>query len=482
MPQSLKQQAVSGIKWSAVESITLQVVHFAVSLVLARLLEPSDFGLVGMVGVFVGISGVFVDSGFSQALIRKLDRTESDNATVFYFNIIIGLLIYVMLFFAAPLIAKFYKEPQLTSITRWVSLMIPLASLGIVQKALLTICVDFKTQTMATIPGALISAIVGIFLAWKGYGVWALVIQQLAGRVSFVILIWTLSKWHPQARFSWQSFKNLFGFGSKLLGSGLLNTFYGNMYNLVIGKVYSASDLGYYSQASHFAGLPSGSLTGILQRVVYPILCKVQNEKARLAKIYRDFIKLTVFIVFPLMTGLAAVSHSTIVVLIGEKWAFAGDLLMYMCFAQMWYPVHAINLNPIQAIGRSDIFLKIEIIKKLIGVAILFATVHFGLVVMVIGGIVNSLLCLYVNTYYTDSLINVSLWTQMKDIAPTFILSMSMFTLIMVFNQFVDNVYVELVGGICLGAVFYIGCAYLFRFKELQELIRIITKQDFNHE
>ena len=319
MPQSLKQQAVTGVKWSAVDTVSRQVVSFVVTLVLARLLEPSDFGLVGMVSVFIGVSGVFVDSGFSQALIRKLDRTEEDNATAFFFNIFVGALIYVILFFTAPLIARFYNEPQLTSITRWISLMIPLTSLIIVQRALLTVRVDFRTQAKATITAVLISATVGITLAWKGYGVWSLVIQQLVGRSTSVIMLWVMAKWRPRARFSWQSFKDLFGFGSKLLATGLLNAVYDNLYRLVIGKVYSAKDVGYYSQASHFAGSPSGILTGILQRVVYPILCRVQNEGERLAHIYREFIKLSVFIVFPLMMGLAAVSHSVIVVLLGEK-------------------------------------------------------------------------------------------------------------------------------------------------------------------
>lgn len=482
MPQSLKQQTATGLKWSAIERIVNQLVNFVVAIIMARLLTPADYGLVGMVAIFIGIGQAFVDSGFSQALIRKQDRTEEDNSTAFFFNLFVAILFYLILFFAAPLIASFYDEPLLTPITRVIGLSIIINSLCLVQRALFTINVDFKTQSKASVTASIISGVVGIGMALGGCKVWAVVGQQLSNLLINTILFWVFSTWRPKKFFVWGSFKSLFGFGSKLLASGLLNVIYSNIYSLAIGKVYSATDLGYWSKAKQFSDLPSNGPTDIIQRVVYPILCKIQSESERLQNVYRRFIRLSAFVVFPLMLGLAGVSHSFVLVLLGEQWEFVAGLLMIICFNKMWTPIHAINLNPLQALGRSDLFLRLEIIKKIIGVIVLVITIKFGLLVMAIGGVIASLLSWVINTYYTKKLICVGLWIQLKDIAPTLLLSILMFAIIMAFNFVVDNIYVELIGGVGIGMTFYLGAAYVMKYPEMSEIVDITRNYILKHE
>ena len=476
MPQSLKQQTATGLKWSAIERIVNQVVNFVVALIMARLLTPADFGLVGMVAIFIAISQAFVDSGFSQALIRKQDRTEEDNSTAFFFNLFVAILFYLILFFTAPLIADFYNEPILTPITRVIGLSIIINSLCLVQRALYTINVDFKTQSKASVTASFVSGGIGIGMAFAGCNVWAVVGQQLSNLFINTVLFWFFSSWRPRKFFVWDSFKSLFGFGSKLLVAGLVNVIWNNIYNLVIGKTFTATDLGYWAKSKQFSDLPANGTTEIIQRVAFPILCKIQGEEERLQNVYRQFIRLSAFIVFPLLVGLAAVSRSFIIVLLGEQWEFVADLLMIICFSKMWTPLQAINLNPLQVAGRSDLFLRLEIIKDIIGLIILIATVKFGLLVMAIGIVISSILSLVLNSYYSKSLVGVSLWRQLRDVTPTLLLSLMMFCLVMTFNYFVQNIYVELVGGVCIGVVFYAGIAYLLKFPELKEVVLVAKK------
>ena len=474
----LKQKTVKGVVWSAVERFSIQGIQFVVMIFMARMLTPDDYGLVGMLAVFIAISQSFIDSGFSQALIRKQDRTEVDNSTVFYFNIVLGLLFYCLLFVSAPLIAKFYNEPLLVDLTRVLGLSVLINSFVIVQRALLTVHIDFKTQAKAALIASISSGAVGLCMAATGYGVWALVVQQLVNLSLNAILLWILSKWRPQWVYSWASFRELFTFGSKLLASGLLDTLYKNIYQIVIGKLFSATSLGYYSRASHFAEFPSSNLTGIMQRVTYPVLCSIQNDDERLASVYRRFLKLSAFVVFPLMVGLAVVSKSLVLVLLGEKWLFVSTLLFIICFSKMWYPIHAINLNLLQVKGRSDLFLRLEIIKKVIGVSVLCITVPKGLVAMCVGSIFTSLFCLVVNTYYTGKLINVGFFRQMLDLSPILILSLLMGVLVYGFCYYFSlSPLLALTIGSLIGLVFYVSIAKLFNFAEMNELVLIIQKK-----
>ncbi|MDE6340273.1 MAG: lipopolysaccharide biosynthesis protein, partial [Muribaculaceae bacterium] len=320
MAESLKNKTVKGTVWSTIERFSVQGIQFVVMIIMARILTPADYGLVGMLAIFIAISQSLIDSGFSQALIRKQDRTEVDNSTVFYFNIGVGILLYFLLFFSAPFIALFYNEPQLIPITRVIGLSLVFNSFTVVQRAILTINLDFKTQAKASFIGAILSGAVGIYMAYTGFGVWSIVWQQITNLFIVTILLWILSQWKPIFAYSWESFMELFGFGSKLLISGLLETIFRNLYLIVIGKFFKVSDLGYYTRAHQFTDFASSNITGVFQRVTYPVLCTIQDDDASLSDVYRKLLKTSAFIVFPLMMGLAAVAEPMLISFLTEKW------------------------------------------------------------------------------------------------------------------------------------------------------------------
>lgn len=477
MSDSLKSKTVKGVVWSSIERFSTQGVQFLIMIIMARLLTPKDYGLIGMLAIFLAVAQSLIDSGFSQALIRKQDRTDVDNSTVFYFNIVVSSALYLILFIAAPFVADFYNQPELTSVMRVVCLGVILNSLAVVQRALLTVRIDFKTQAKASLSAAVISGCIGIVLAYCGFGVWSLVVQQLLNLSVNTLLLWIFSKWRPIAVFSWKSFHELFAFGSKLLASGLLDTLYRNIYPIVIGKLFSASSLGHYTRAHQFSEFPSSNVTGIIQRVTYPILCGIQDETERLETVYRKFLKLSAFIIFPLMIGMSAVARPFIDIVLGKQWGFCGQLLQIICFAMMWYPIHAINLNLLQVKGRSDLFLRLEIIKKILGITVLCITAPFGLVVMCYGQIFNSIVALVINTYYTGKLINVGFIRQMKDLLPTILLSLTMFGAILFVNGYIEANMHRLVIGVLVGIIVYSSGSYIFKFKELQTLFSLIRRK-----
>ena len=478
MADSLKNKTVKGTIWSTLERFSVQGIQFIVMIIMARILTPEDYGLVGMLTIFIAVSQSLIDSGFSQALIRKQDRSEIDNSTVFYFNIGVGAILYLILFFSAPLIASFYNEPQLIPITRLIGLSLVFNSLAVVQRALLTINLDFKTQAKASFVGALLSGIVGIGMAYFGFGVWAIVWQQITNLFIITVLLWILSNWMPILAYSWKSFRELFSFGSKLLASGLLNTIFNNIYLIIIGKFFKASDLGFYTRSHQFTDFASSNITGIFQRVTYPVLCTIQNDNKRLRDAYRKLLKTSAFIIFPLMMGLSAVAKPMVVSFLTEKWIFSALIIQILCFAQMWYPVHAINLNLLQVKGRSDLFLRLEIIKKIITVVILCITLPLGLIPMCIGMIVNSLVALVINTHYTGQLINLGFFRQMKDLMPTLLLSFAVGTIVYITVTYIPmQSWLALSVGVIEGVILYTGLAKLLRFSEFSELTAIIKRR-----
>jgi O-antigen/teichoic acid export membrane protein len=476
MPESLTHKTLKGTFWSFAERFTAQGIHFVVMIVIARLLSPKEFGLIGMLAIFIAVAQSLIDSGFSQALIRKQDRKDIDKDTIFYFNIIVSVVLYALIYISSPWVASFYGEPQLTIIMRVICLVIIIDSFAVVQRANYTIDIDFKTQTKATLIASIISGFTGIYLAIQGYGVWALVYQQLTNSLSIVIILWVYSTWYPRMRYSWESFKGLFGFGSKLMVSGLLDTLYRNIYQLVIGKAFSADSLGYYTNAQKFSDFPSSNLTIVLQRVAYPVLCTMQDEEERLAGAYRKFLRLSAFMIFPLMCCLAAVSFPLIDWVLGEKWHFAAVLLIPICFQMMWYPIHSINLNLLQVKGRSDLFLRLEIIKKVIGVTILFCSLPFGLLTMCYSGVFSSLICLGINTYYTGKMINVGFLIQAKDISGTLLLSLAMFCIILCVTSLLSENVTKIIIGLFFGFAFFVANSFIFKMKELTYIKELIKK------
>ena len=476
MAESLTHKTVRGTFWSFAERFTAQGVNLLVLVIIARLLSPKEFGLIGMLAVFLAVAQSLIDSGFSQALIRKQNRTEEDKNTVFYFNIFVSVVLYLLLYLISPWVASFYEEPQLNDVMKVICLVIVIDSFAVVQRANYTIEIDFKTQTKSTLISAIISGSIGIYLAYHGYGVWALVFQQLSNSLTNVLVLWAYSDWYPKLVYSWKSFRELFGFGSKLMVSGLLDTLYRNGYQLVIGKAFTAESLGFYTNAHKFSDFPSSSFTAIIQRVTYPVLCTIQDEDERLAQAYRKFLRISAFIIFPLMCGLAAVSNPIVNLLLGEKWRYVAVLMIPICFQMMWYPIHSINLNLLQVKGRSDLFLRLEIIKKIIGVTILFVSLPFGLLVMCYTSILSSILCLGINTYYTGKLIDVGFLMQMKDISSTLLLSLAMFFLTIEVLSFFSNCFWGLIVGCIVGATFFMVVASLCKMKELLYIKELIKK------
>ena len=475
--ESLKNKTKKGLAWSMIERFATQGVQFLFGIILARLLSPDDYGVIAMPLVFLAIAQCIIDSGFSTALIRKPELTEDDLSTAFYFNIGIGILCYAVLFFSSPLIADFYHTPILSSLLKVTALAVLFNPLCAVQQAILTRKIDFKTQAIVSLSGAILSGIVGLSMAYNGFGVWSLVFQQVGGYLIRTILLWILGKWKPKRKWSWESFHYLWGFGSKMLGSGLLDTIYNNIYPIVIGKYFSAQDLGNYTRAQQFSSLPSSNVTGVLQRVTFPVLSSIQNEDERLAKNYRKILKLSAFLVFPMMLMLSAIANPLVRILLTDKWIGCVILLQIVCFQMMWYPIHAINLNLLTVKGRSDLYFRLEILKKIVGVCILCITIPHGVAWMVCGGVLSSLISLVINTYYTGKLLKIGLFIQIKDMLPIIVISSIMWLFIHILMLFLVDVYLQLFVGIVAGLFIYIFFSKLFLNSEWKYLVSMIPNR-----
>lgn len=475
--ESLKQKTKSGLLWSSIERFSNQGVQFLFSIMLARLLAPSDYGIVAMVVIFFAIAQTFVNSGFSSAIVRKKNRTEADLSTCFYFNILVGFGFYILLFLCSPFIADFYDQPILSPIVKISGLTVLINSLCIVQQAQFTIRIDFKTQAKVTLTSTVISGILGILLAYLGYGVWALVWQGVIGSFIRMLLLWLFSKWRPRESFSKDSFHYLFGYGSKLLASGLLDTTYNNIYPIVIGKFYSPAQLGNFSRAQGWVSLPSSNITDILQRVTFPVLTEMQDDDERLATNYRKLLRLSAFVVFPLMMLLAAIASPLVRVVITSKWDACVPYLQIICFAMMWYPIHAINLNLLQVKGRSDLFLRLEIIKKVIGVIVMCVTIPLGVTAMCFGMVFTSINALFINTYYTGKLINVGYLTQMKDLLPIIFISLLVGACAYASTCFFSTEWIKLFMAVVIGGIMYLILSNFFAKDEYVEVMNVIKRK-----
>ncbi|MDL2262550.1 lipopolysaccharide biosynthesis protein [Bacteroidales bacterium OttesenSCG-928-I21] len=480
MSSSLKDKAVKGVFWSFIDNISGSGIMFLVGLILARLLSPAEFGILGMVTIFISISNSIVDSGLSNALIRKVNATDKDYNTVFYSNLLLGILLYFILYLSSPAISRFFGEPILTPVLHIIGLVLIINALSIVHRTILIKKIDFKTQTKVSIIASLISAIVGIGMALRGFGVWSLVGQQFSRQLFNSVFLWIFAKWKPSIIFSFQSFKELFGFGSKLLISGLIDTVYKNIYLLVIGRVYSADQLGQYTRADQFKTIFASNLTSVIQRVSYPSLCEVQNDPKLLLSSYRKVIKYSMLITFAFMLGLFAISKPLILVLIGEKWLLASEYLQIICFAGMLYPLHAINLNMLQVKGRSDLFLKLEIIKKCLAVIPICLGVFLGIKFMLWGSVFNSFVAYFLNSHYSGKLTNYSTKEQIKDITPTFLISifvsLAMWSLSFLdFSSFII-LPLQLISGITLTFFIYQKTG-LQEYKDIKEIAFSLIKK-----
>ena len=418
--QGLKEKTVKGVGWSAVDNVSQYAVSFVVSIVLARLLSPDDYGLLGIIAIFTSVCTSIIDGGFSNALIRKKDVTEDDYNTVFIVNLVVSLFLYAVIFFCSPLIARFFNREELTLLTQVASLRIIIGALAIVQQTRLTKQIDFKTQTKITIIASISSGILGIGMALLGFGVWSLVVQSISSRVFSTAFLWIFNHWMPKLKFSITSFRNLFGFGWKMMASGLLDTLWKELYQVVVGKFYSPATLGQYTRAKQFSQLFSSNLNNVIQRVTFPVLSSIQDDKARMVSAYRRIIKTTMFITATCMFALGAVSEPLLYCLIGPKWHEAATYLPLICIVGSLYPLHSINLNMLQIQGRSNLFLGLEIIKKFIGIIPLSVGIFIGIMPMLCISIFTSCINYFLNSYYSGKFIGYSSWMQIKDFAPSY--------------------------------------------------------------
>ncbi|MDR1724915.1 MAG: lipopolysaccharide biosynthesis protein [Bacteroidales bacterium] len=472
---NIKQQTVKGTFWSFIERFSVQSVQFIVQIIMARLLCPDDYGLIAMLAIFLAISQAFIDGGFANALVQRKDRTEKDYSSVFYFNIVTGLILFAVFFFSSKAISAFYSMPQLDSVIKVVSVNLVILSFQVVHKAKLTIEIDFKTQAKISLISVFISGTVGIIMAYQDFAYWAIVAQITINNFISTVLYWFMVKWKPLLVFSKQSFKILFSFGSKILMANLLQTFYLNIYTLVIGKMFSKTDVGNYSRADQFATLPSSNITNILQRVTYPILSSIQDDDKMLRKIFRNYMRLFAFVIFPLMTGFALVARPVVLFLIGEKWLGVVPLLEILCFSYMWYPLNAIQQNIMQVKGRSDLFFRLELVKKTIGFILIFISIPYGMKYLCLTIVAYSLISMVLNTWFACRLIKFRIWTQVKDIAKILLITLIMAIPIWFVNKMlIINNILLLIISLIIGVGTYVLSAKLLKYEELFQIASLI--------
>jgi O-antigen/teichoic acid export membrane protein len=415
---SLESKVIRGVFWSAIERLGPQAVQFIVSIILARLLLPAQFGLIGMLAIFLALGHVFLASGFGAALIQKQDATEVHYSSVFYTNVLISLIAAGALCLAAPLIARFYAEPLLTSLTRVLSLNFVISAFGLIQMFLMTKRLDFKTQTKVSLIAAILSGVIGISMALLGFGIWSLVAQSVTAALFNTILLWIFNTWRPQLVFSLAALRELFGFGSRLLASGVMDTVFRNLYTVVIGKFYSPASLGYYTRAYSLQQLPAETLGGIVGRVTFPLFSEIQDDISRVKNGFRKALRAIALVNFPLMIGLLVCARPLVLTLLTDKWSPAIPYLQLLCIVGLLYPLHMINLNVLLAMGRSDLFFRLEVIKKVLIVIVLAITWSWGIETIIAGQILVSIAAYYLNSYYSGTLVGYGLRAQVRDLLP----------------------------------------------------------------
>ena len=409
MSGSIKEQTLSGVKWSALGRFSTYAIQFALGIVIARRLDPADYGVIGMLAIFMAIAQTFVNSGFGNALIRKNDRTDVDCSTAFYFNVVVAVLLYWILFLAAPAIAAFYEMPLLAEVVRVYSLTLVIDSLGIVPRALRSVAVDFKTQAYASVVSVVVSGLVGLYLAYAGFGVWALVWQAVIGSCVSVAVIWVLARWRPLLAYSWASFRAMFSYGSKLLASNLLHTIYTHASSLLIGKFYTPAELGNYDRGNTIASLPSLRLGDVLHRVTFPILSKLQEDDERLKEVYHKYVAVTSLVIFFVMTLLAVMAKPLVLLLLTEKWLGAVPFLRVFCFAYMFDSICRLNNNMLFVKGWSGLFLKLEIIKKAVVTPFFLLAIPYGPLVICYVAVLHTVVDITCSTYCLKKYLGIDL-------------------------------------------------------------------------
>lgn len=474
MKISSSSKVAENFVWRFAERCGAQIVTFVVSIVLARLLAPEDYGIIALVTIFTTILQVFVDSGLGTALIQKKEVDDLDFSSVFYFNFLVCIILYIGMFIAAPYIADFYDNSSLVAAIRVISLTIVVSGVRGIQQAYVSRNMLFKRFFFSTIGGTIFSAIIGIILAYYGYGVWALVAQQLSNTAIDTIILWLTVKWRPKKMFSWRRLKSLLSFGWKLLVSALLETCYNNLRNLIIGKMYSTADLAYYNQGEKFPKVIVTNINTSIDSVLFPAMSNFQDDKERIKQMTRKAIKTSTYIMAPLMMELAFCAEPIVSLVMTDKWLFCVPFLRIFCITYMFWPIHTANLNAINSIGRSDLYLKLEIVKKIVGMSILVSTMWYGVMAMTYSLLLSSLLSQIINSWPNRKLLGYGYLEQVRDFAPAILLAVGMGICVYFIGLIPIQPIIRLFIQIVLGAVIYIGASAIFRFEEFEYLWGIV--------
>ncbi|MEW7277940.1 lipopolysaccharide biosynthesis protein [Aquimarina sp. 2201CG1-2-11] len=474
---SLKKKATNGVIWSSIDKSSSMGIQFIFGIILARILLPEDYGLIGMITIFITISQAIVESGFSRALIQKKNADQIDYSTTFFFNFLISLLVYGTLYIAAPYIAGFYKEPILIALVKVVGLNVIVSSVAIIQRTIMIKKIDFKSQAIVNITSGITGALIGVGFALSGYGVWSLVFQYLSRNIMMSLMFWFFSDWKPSWIFSIEALKKLFDFGSKILASTLLYAAFQNIYLVVIGKVYKSEELGYYTRATLFKQIPATLVTTIMQNVTFPILVDVIEDNKRVKNVMKRSIKLTAFLLFPMISILVVFAHPIVLVLLTEKWLPTVLLLQILAVGAIFFPLNAINNNFLNAKGRSDLFLKLEIINTLLTLLTIAITYQFGMTVIATGYVLVSGVGFFTYTYYPSKFIGYSGIKQLLDMLPYVLVSAGVTILSYIALSFIENQLVFLILGTITSGLGYAFCSYFFKFKEVEDLKEIILSK-----
>ncbi|PBB06462.1 lipopolysaccharide biosynthesis protein [Salimicrobium humidisoli] len=479
----LKSKTLHGLLWSFIELLSRQGIQLIIQIILARLLAPEHFGVIGMVTIFIAVSTAFVQSGLDQALIREKAPGDKDYSTVFYFNLAVSILVYAISFYFAPLIAQFYDESKLVGILRVIMLVVVINAVSSIQRVFLIRKVDFKTQTKISLISGLSAGAFAISFALMGLGVWSLVIQQIVMKFTEMILLLYNNRWAPSFIFDFYLFKKYFNFGYKLLLSSIIDIIYKNIYFVIIGKVYTLNQLGYYTNASKIRDVASLAVTQSIQKVTYPVLSKMNDDQSLLTKNYRLLIRLTAYVYFPFMLGLVCIAPSFIPLLLGEKWVPAINYFQLLCIASLLYPINAINLNILKVKNRSDLFLLIEIIKKIfLSILIIVAVIlELGVSGLIYSAIISSIFNLFINAHYTGKEINYNISKQIKDMTPSLLLAIVMSSLIFLnFEYLKTPLFVKIMLEITFGIITYISLSLIFKIEELRLIFTLMRKSSKN--
>lgn len=477
MTESLKNKAINGATWKTIERLFRQIIQFTIGIVLARMLSPSDYGIIGMLTIFFALATTFQDSGFGSALIQKKNRTNEDYSTVFFFNVGASWIIYAILFFAAPYIADFYKTPILTDVTRVSAITFIINGLTGVQLAKLNIELKFKTISIVSILGQIITGIVGVTFAYYGWGVWALVYQGIISSCVMGFVIWICSGWHPSLVFSQNSFKSLFKFGGNMMLSNIINQIYNNIYTIVIGKVFNPTLVGMYNRANAYAHLPSNTVMDMALTVNFPILATIQDDNERLLHAYKKLLRVPFFILYPILTAIIVMATPLIHCMIGDKWLPCVPMLQILCVSYMFVPLNAVNLNLLYVKGRSDLSLRLEFIKKPLGIMILIASIPLGINWMIAGRALYSMLVYCLNCYYTKKILNYGILDQIKILLPIYINIIISGTVTFLFIACFDINVIKLLLGSTIFALIYLSIAYIKKDESLQDIIEIVKNK-----